>query len=103
MTTERTERRFRAVDVLTGTIDAVAPARRKRKQISAYLTPEQIRLLSGLHAHFNSAGDARIEKSEIVGLALEILGDLVAEGERAGADTATLAAAWARYRQSIVK
>ncbi len=75
------QRRFRAVDVLTGTIDRAEAPRRARKQISAYLYPEQVRRLGELHARLNSTADGRIEKSEIVGAALDLLGALVEAAE----------------------
>jgi hypothetical protein len=88
---ERTdERRFRAVDVLTGTIDRTEASRRARKQISAYLYPEQVRALGELHARLNSTPDGRVEKSEIVGLALDLLEHLVAAAERDGIELTTL-------------
>ncbi len=86
----KSERRFRAVDVLTGTIDRAAAPRRTRKQISAYLYPEQVRALGELHARLNSAPDGRVEKSEIVGLALDLLDALVAAAERNGVPVTTL-------------
>lgn len=88
----KSERRFRAVDVLTGTIDRTEAPRRARKQISAYLYPEQVRALGELHARLNSAPDGRVEKSEIVGLALDLLAALVATAERDGAKLTTLEA-----------
>lgn len=72
------ERRpFRAADVLTGSIDrrrapVVAPTR-TRKQISAQLEPNQVRLLGELHARLNATTTARIEKSDLVGLGIELL------------------------------
>ena len=84
------KRRFRAVDVLTGTIDRAEAPRRARKQISAYLYPEQVRALGELHARLNSAPDGRVEKSEIVGLALDLLAALVAAAERDGVTLTTL-------------
>lgn len=66
---------FRAVDVLSGSIDrrASAPAERARKQISAQLEPAQIRLLGELHARLNATASSRIEKSDLVGLGIELL------------------------------
>lgn len=83
---DRDERRparkpFRAVDVLSGGIDrgdktgrngTDAPAR-TRKQISAQLEPPQIRLLGELHARLNAEAQSRIEKSDLVGLGIELL------------------------------
>jgi hypothetical protein len=86
----KSERRFRAVDVLTGTIDRAEAPRRARKQISAYLYPEQVRALGELHARLNSTMDGRVEKSEIVGLALDLLEQLVAAAERDGIKLTTL-------------
>ena len=84
------ERLFRAVDVLTGTIDRAEAPRRARKQISAYLYPEQVRALGELHARLNSTAAGRVEKSEIVGLALDLLAALVAAAERDGVTVTTL-------------
>jgi hypothetical protein len=92
----KSERRFRAVDVLTGTIDRAEAPRRARKQISAYLYPEQVRALGELHARLNSTMDGRVEKSEIVGLALDILEQLVAAAERDDVTLITLDAMRAR-------
>jgi hypothetical protein len=68
---------FRAVDVLSGSIDrpgrGVPPAERTRKQISAQLEPAQLRLLGELHARLNATAERRIEKSELVGLGIELL------------------------------
>jgi len=97
------ERRFRAVDVLTGTIDRAAAPRRARKQISAYLYPEQVRALGELHARLNSAPDGRVEKSEIVGVALDLLAALVAAAEREGAALTTLDAMRAHGERMIGK
>ncbi len=69
-------RPFRAADVLTGTIDkrrAPAPGARGRKQISAQLEPAQLRLLGELHARLNATTTTRIEKSDLVGLGIELL------------------------------
>lgn len=99
----KSERRFRAVDVLTGTIDHAAAPRRARKQISAYLYPEQVRTLGELHARLNSTADARVEKSEIVGLALDLLAALVVAAEADGAPLTTIAAVRARGEQVIGK
>lgn len=84
------QRRFRAVDVLTGTIDRAEAPRRARKQISAYLYPEQVRRLGELHARLNSTADERIEKSEIVGAALDLLGALVEAAAGEGTSLTTL-------------
>lgn len=70
------ERRpFRAVDVLSGSIDQRAAAKpgRARKQISAQLEPGQLRLLGELHARLNATASERIEKSDLVGLGIELL------------------------------
>ena len=73
-------RPFRAVDVLSGGIDKVGrngrngtAAERTRKQISAQLEPGQVRLLGELHARLNAEARSRIEKSELVGLGIELL------------------------------
>ncbi len=97
------ERRFRAVDVLTGTIDRTEAPRRARKQISAYLHPEQVRSLGELHARLNSTTDGRVEKSEIVGLALDLLAALVATAEQDGVALTTLDAMRARGEAVIGK
>lgn len=73
---------FRAVDVLSGSIDrrngrGVA---KTRKQISAQLEPEQVRLLGELHARLNASAQARIEKSELVGLGIELLAAVLRPG-----------------------
>lgn len=94
--TGKDERRFRAVDVLTGAIDRAEAPRRARKQISAYLYPEQVRTLGELHARLNSAPRGRVEKSEIVGLALDLLAEMVAAAERDGVALTTLDAVRAR-------
>lgn len=73
---EQTPRRpFRAVDVLSGTIDQRLSKRpeRTRKQISAQLDPSQLRLLGELHARLNATASERIEKSDLVGLGIELL------------------------------
>jgi hypothetical protein len=69
------ERRpFRAVEVLSGNIDRKpAPKERTRKQISAQLEPAQLRMLGELHARLNATAESRIEKSDLVGLGIELL------------------------------
>ncbi|HEY8291067.1 MAG TPA: hypothetical protein VIG44_01200 [Thermomicrobiales bacterium] len=99
----KSERRFRAVDVLTGTIDRAEAPRRARKQISAYLYPEQVRALGELHARLNSTAEGRIEKSEIVGLALDLLAALVAAAERDSIALTTLDAMRAHGERVIGK
>jgi hypothetical protein len=99
----KSERRFRAVDVLTGAIDRAEAPRRPRKQISAYLYPEQVRALGELHARLNSASAGRVEKSEIVGLALDLLAALVATAEANGAALATIEAVRAHGETVIGK
>jgi hypothetical protein len=78
---------FRAVDVLSGNIDRRAPVEpvRQRKQISAQLEPAQVRLLGELHARLNATARTRIEKSDLVGLGIELL---AAALENAGQDLA---------------
>ena len=88
--TPRERRPFRAADVLTGTIDkrrGPAPQVRARKQISAQLEPAQLRLLGELHARLNATATARIEKSDLVGLGIELLAAVLesADGELAPA------------------
>src|SRR3712207_3774648 len=48
----------------------------KRKQISAYLTHDQLVLLKQLHFSLNT-GEATIEKSEIIGLGIELVSHLL--------------------------
>ncbi|MDQ6604131.1 MAG: hypothetical protein M3Z19_15520 [Chloroflexota bacterium] len=98
---QTSERRFRAVDVLTGTIDRTEAPRRTRKQISAYLYPEQVRALGELHARLNSAPDGRVEKSEIVGLALDLLAEFAAAAERDGVALTTLDA-MRSYAETVI-
>ena len=81
-------RPFRAVDVLSGGIDRLrGPAPRQssrtRKQISAQLEPAQVRLLGELHARLNANTTRRIEKSDLVGLGIELLAAALAEIEDA--------------------
>ena len=97
------ERRFRAVDVLTGTIDRAEAPRRARKQISAYLYPEQVRALGELHARLNSTAAGRVEKSEIVGLALDLLAEMVAVAERDGVNLTSLDAMRAHGKATLTK
>jgi hypothetical protein len=67
-------RPFRAADVLTGTIDKRRQSTaRTRKQISAQLDSNQVRILGELHARLNATADKRIEKSDLVGLGIELL------------------------------
>jgi hypothetical protein len=94
------ERRFRAVDVLTGAIDRT-PSKRARKQISAYLYPEQVRRLGELHARLSSGASERVEKSEIVGLAVDLLAELVEDAQRDGAEITSLDAIRARFETRI--
>ena len=79
-------RPFRAVEVLSGGIDRLrGPAPRQssrtRKQISAQLEPSQVRLLGELHARLNATTTRRIEKSDLVGLGIELLAAALAEIE----------------------
>ena len=83
-----TRRPFRAVDVLSGGIERLrgpAPrqSNRTRKQISAQLEPAQVRLLGELHARLNATTTRRIEKSDLVGLGIELLAAALAEIEDA--------------------
>ncbi len=75
--------------------------RRVRKQISAYLYPEQVRALGELHAQLNSTPEGRVEKSEIVALALDLLGQMIAAAERDGVTLTTLDAMRV-YAESII-
>ena len=83
-TAETGERRpFRAADVLTGAIDRRRqPTSRGRKQISAQLEPAQLRLLGELHARLNATATTRIEKSDLVGLGIELLAAALDGAER---------------------
>ncbi len=78
-------RPFRAADVLTGRIDTrrspAARSARGRKQISAQLAPAQIRLLGEIHARLNATAATRIEKSDLVGLGIELLAAVLTAGE----------------------
>lgn len=49
---------------------------KKRRQISAYFTQEQLKTLKQLYFKLNE-GEGKIEKSEILGLAIEILSKLL--------------------------
>jgi len=49
---------------------------KKRRQISAYFTPDQLIILKQLYFKLNE-GEGKIEKSEILGLAVEILSKLL--------------------------
>jgi hypothetical protein len=84
MTEPNGERRpFRAVEVLSGSIDQrEAPRPPARKQISAQLEPAQVRLLGEMHARLNATATTRIEKSDLVGLGIELLAALLEQ--RAG-------------------
>src|SRR3954447_6244572 len=99
--TETGERRFRAVDVLTGAIDRTEAPKRVRKQISAYLYPEQVRRLGELHARLSSGANERVEKSEIVGLAIDLLAELVEAAEREGTDVTSLGTIRAQFASLI--
>ena len=81
-------RPFRAVDVLSGGIDRLRgplphQTTRTRKQISAQLEPAQVRLLGEIHARLNATTTRRIEKSDLVGLGIELLAAALAEIEDA--------------------
>jgi hypothetical protein len=52
------------------------PKKIQRKQISSYLSQEQLQLLKQLYFKLNSA-EAEVEKSEIVGLGIEVLYQLL--------------------------
>src|SRR4051794_2408956 len=77
---------FRAVEVLSGSIDKRAPAEPgrapARKQISAQLEPTQLRLLGELHARLNATARKRIEKSDLVGLGIELLAAALESADR---------------------
>ena len=77
---QQARRPFRAADVLTGTIDKRRPgATRPRKQISAQLDAQQVRVLGELHARLNATATQRIEKSDLVGLGIELLAAVLAD------------------------
>ena len=109
------ERRpFRAVDVLSGSIDQRSREAKQppaRKQISAQLEPAQVRLLGELHARLNAAATARIEKSDLVGLGIELLAALLEQGageldsapDRRGADELRTADELRAYVRSYVR
>lgn len=78
------KRPFRAVDVLSGSIDRRAEEAKRppaRKQISAQLEPSQVRVLGELHARLNAAASTRIEKSDLVGLGIELLAALLGQDD----------------------
>jgi len=81
MTEER--RPFRATDVIMGTaerqpVPAKRAPQRMRKQVSLHLTFAQIQILDELHHRLNTPDlPERIEKSELGGLAIEILDRLL--------------------------
>ena len=54
---------------------------RNRKQISAQLEPAQVRLLGELQARLNETSLRRIEKSDLVGLGIELLAAVLSESE----------------------
>jgi len=106
------ERRpFRAVEVLSGSIDQrEAPRPPARKQISAQLEPAQVRLLGEMHARLNATATTRIEKSDLVGLGIELLaalleraGELDSAPDRRGADELRTAADLRAYVRSYVR
>ncbi|MFL5758093.1 MAG: hypothetical protein ACJ789_00060 [Thermomicrobiales bacterium] len=76
----QSRRPFRAADVLTGRIDKRRPgATRTRKQVSAQLDAHQVRVLGELHARLNATATERIEKSDLVGLGIELLAAVLAD------------------------
>jgi hypothetical protein len=76
-------RPFRAADVLTGTIDKRRKtAAKTRKQISAQLDSNQLRILGELHARLDATADKRIEKSDLVGLGIELLAAVLKDVDR---------------------
>ena len=109
------ERRpFRAVDVLSGSIDQREHEAKRppaRKQISAQLEPAQVRLLGELHARLNASATARIEKSDLVGLGIELLaalleqdaGELDSAPNRRGGDGLRTAEELREYVRSYVR
>ena len=113
MTEPNGERRpFRAVEVLSGSIDQrEAPRPPARKQISAQLEPAQVRLLGEMHARLNATATTRIEKSDLVGLGIELLaallersaGELDSAPDGRGADELRTAADLRAYVRSYVR
>ena len=115
MTVNGDDRRpFRAVDVLSGSIDQREREAKRptaRKQISAQLEPPQVRLLGELHARLNASATARIEKSDLVGLGIELLAALLEQGaggfdsspDRRGADELRTADELRAYVRSYVR
>jgi hypothetical protein len=109
------ERRpFRAVEVLSGSIDhreRETPRPPARKQISAQLEPAQVRLLGELHARLNATATTRIEKSDLVGLGIELLaallepkaGELDSAPDRRGANGLRTADDLRAYVRSYVR
>jgi hypothetical protein len=79
---EPARRPFRALDVLSGSIDRQRPEQRARKQISAQLEPAQVRTLGELHARLNATAVKRIEKSDLVGLGIELLAAALEDAAR---------------------
>lgn len=81
--TDESRRPFRATDVIMGgtehpPLSTKATPKRKRKQISLHLTHAQIQILDDLHHRLNGPDrPERIEKSELGGLAIEVLARLL--------------------------
>lgn len=84
--TEEQKPRFRSTDVILGREQPRAPGKgaapatpqRTRKQISLHLTYAQIQILDNLHHRLNGPDrPERIEKSQLGGLALEVLDRLL--------------------------
>jgi hypothetical protein len=100
---ETSRRPFRAADVLTGTIDKRRqPAAKTRKQISAQLDPNQLRILGELHARLNATAEKRIEKSDLVGLGIELLAAVLKDVDAGeGLDPAPDGAGRGRRKQAV--
>jgi hypothetical protein len=82
---EEPKRRFRATDVITGAVEKAPPApalatKPLRKRVTLHLTQAQIAALEALYRQINAPGKSapeRIEKSELGGLAIELLARLL--------------------------
>jgi hypothetical protein len=84
MTDER--KRFRATDVITGKVEKrstppLVPAKSARKRVTLHLTHHQIAVLDNLYRQVNTPDlTKKIEKSELGGLAIELLARLLPTG-----------------------
>jgi len=87
---EETKRPFRATDVLTGASERApkaqdvqaAKAKRLRKQVTLHLTYAQIQILDDLYHRLNAPDmTKKLEKSELGGLAIEVLNRLLPKNQ----------------------